>query len=728
MPLDVVYGEPRNRPVTLLLAENLKNVADTGTIYLGYPVLATADERVYVDALLVSLEHGLVAFQVADALPNSDSEWRAYVEDQDRLYSVLESHLGRHDSLRRGRHLAFDLRTITVFAGDIAAPDNIVDQPGSHYCSVPDVKALVESFPPLEEAVMRALQGALQRVTTIKPRKRRSGVAQPDSRGAKLKEIERGIANLDRWQKQAAIETPNGPQRIRGLAGSGKTVVLALKAAYLHAQHPEWRIAVSFQSRALYQQFEDLITRFTFEHSSDKPDFERLLLLHAWGAYNRDGVYKTIARHMGAPFRDFRYANATYGRDAAFQGVCRELLDISSQSEDSPLFDAVLIDEAQDLPPEFFQLVYRFTEDPKRIVWAFDELQNLSDAAMPATDELFGRTDSGESLVSLADAPGEPRRDVILPICYRNSPWALATAHALGFGIYRKDGLVQHFDDTHLWEQIGYHVVGGRLQEGRKVQLERSPNSYPPYFTDLLKPDDAVVLKTFATQQEQDSWIAQQIVTNLQQDELDYDDILIVLPSAYTSKNRASRLGRALARNGISSHLAGVGSSVDELFVTDSIALAHIYRAKGNEAPVVYVVDAQYGASDINAVTARNTLFTAITRSRAWVRITGWGSAMDEIADEVRRVQLENFELKFTIPTAKQREKLRRIHRERSDAEVERLRRATQSLTELLEDFDKGDLDLDDLSPTLRRQLTRLLTAERSEGANAEDDYDGVDG
>jgi superfamily I DNA and RNA helicase len=69
-----------------------------------------------------------------------------------------------------------------------------------------------------------------------------------------LKDIERNIANLDQWQKAAAIESPEGLQCIRGLAGSGKTIVLALKAAYRHSQKPEWRIAVAFHSRALYQQ------------------------------------------------------------------------------------------------------------------------------------------------------------------------------------------------------------------------------------------------------------------------------------------------------------------------------------------------------------------------------------------------------------------------------------------------------------------------------------------
>ena len=62
--------------------------------------------------------------------------------------------------------------------------------------------------------------------------------------------------------RKAAFEIPEGPQRIRGLAGSGKTVVLALKAAYLHSQHPDWNIAVTFYTRSLSQQYKDMITNF----------------------------------------------------------------------------------------------------------------------------------------------------------------------------------------------------------------------------------------------------------------------------------------------------------------------------------------------------------------------------------------------------------------------------------------------------------------------------------
>ncbi|MEV7152934.1 hypothetical protein AB0O05_41310 [Streptomyces sp. NPDC093084] len=42
MALQVVYGESRDRIRASLLAEQLREVTDEGTLYLGYPVLATA--------------------------------------------------------------------------------------------------------------------------------------------------------------------------------------------------------------------------------------------------------------------------------------------------------------------------------------------------------------------------------------------------------------------------------------------------------------------------------------------------------------------------------------------------------------------------------------------------------------------------------------------------------------------------------------------------------------
>ena len=115
-PLDVIYGESRDRTTARLLADRLtKGQVSEGTVYLGYPVLATADVRAVVDALLVSRAHGLVAFLLAGSLPQNDDDWAGYIDAQDRLYAVLESDLRKHDGLRAGRRLALTIQTVTVF-------------------------------------------------------------------------------------------------------------------------------------------------------------------------------------------------------------------------------------------------------------------------------------------------------------------------------------------------------------------------------------------------------------------------------------------------------------------------------------------------------------------------------------------------------------------------------------------------------------------------------------
>ncbi|MFE5589186.1 hypothetical protein [Streptomyces sp. NPDC056549] len=68
-------------------------MADEGTVYLGYPVLATAEETVEVDALMVSQAHGLVAFLLPESVPQDGAGWAEAQARQDRLYDVLDSTL-----------------------------------------------------------------------------------------------------------------------------------------------------------------------------------------------------------------------------------------------------------------------------------------------------------------------------------------------------------------------------------------------------------------------------------------------------------------------------------------------------------------------------------------------------------------------------------------------------------------------------------------------------------
>lgn len=705
--LDIAYGSVAQRPQVQQLVEALRRLPVTGTLYIGYPVLRIGDEQVPSDALLTTQEHGVVLFDLAPLrTPGADrTQWLAETtERQDDRYRALYNKLLANRELTNRRDLAFKVNVVTFLP-------TIDDDYTFEATDADHVAGYVATLPPIGEDLFRRLNAAIQRTRNIKPVRRRENVKNENSRAGVLKRIEAEIANLDQWQKAGAIEFPNAPQRIRGLAGSGKTIVLALKAAYLHATNPDWRIGVTFQSRALYQQFEDLIRRFSYDTIDDEPDWTKLQVLHAWGGRADAAVYRNIAVSHGKEPRDYATAKRLWGSNA-FEGACAELLEAITSNGATPqtMYEALLIDEAQDFPISFFRLVYAVTEQHKRIIWAYDELQNLGEYAMAPPAELFGLDENGQPRVELRNEENSPKQDIVLPVCYRNTPWALTIAHALGFGIYRPQGLVQMFAETQLWRDVGYEVQDGELELGHHVALKRNTNASPSYFAALLQPEDAVVCAAFNRPLDEARWIANEIRRGIDEDELLPRDFLIILPNVVTAKSESSIIMKALDAVGIRSHLAGVNSSRDVLFMDDSVAMTQIYRAKGNEAPMVFVSNAGYCLDGFALGRKRNTLFTAITRSNAWVRITGTGEQMSQLIAEIESVKRHHYRLDFGYPTAEQIQHLQVIHRDRDDKELEKIGKNLDSFKAVLEDLQSGNMLLEQLPPETRK-LVDALTA-----------------
>lgn len=697
MGVDIIRGAIKNAEATeqLISAFNAvsANMHLEGTLYLGYPLSATSESVISVDALLLCREKGLVAFVFGRQGQNEE-------EAQDVLYYQLNNTLSKYEGLRRKRQVAVSPVVITFFPeGSVpAAPDDYI------YCDCAGLQESLEDLPEFDQARYTALCEALQKISSMKPKKKRLGIIGESSYGGIIKKIEAEIANLDEWQKKAAFEIPGGPQRIRGLAGSGKTVVLALKAAYLHIQYPDWTIAVTFYTRALSQQYIQMITNFCYEYTGEQPNWERLQILHSWGTASEPGIYSEVAREKGVIPKTYSNARNQYGSNHAFEGICQELLKLRGQTE---IYDAILIDEAQDMPSSFFRLCYHAAKEPKRIVFAYDELQSLNSATMPNIEEMFGVDSQGNPLVSLVNIEGEPRQDIVLPICYRNTPWALSLAHALGFGVYREDGVVQLFEDLNLWDSIGYKVVGGELQYGEFVQLQRKENSYPSYFSQLLKPEDAIKVNSFNTVLEEYQWVAEQIYNDINNNELDPDDILVIFPDSYYSKNQYSAFSSFLDQRGIDSILAGVSTDRNTFRIENCITCSSIYRAKGNEAPMVYIVNAEYCADGEELITLRNILFTAITRSRAWVRICGIAPGMDIIKKESESCMSNKYNLNFRILTKDELRHKRAIYRDRTENEKKKLKELNLALKKITESLVTGEFEIDSL-PELNKLINTV--------------------
>lgn len=707
--INYVNGAVQNANAVNALRTSITRISDkyTGTVYFGFALSEIDNEKIIIDVLIVTKEKGILAIKFSTGNKNSDSE------QSDKVYILLRNLLMKSKRLRDKRDLAIDINSIIVTLDTTEAGDGII--------SIDRFNEYFGNLDEFNDEYYEALNEALDKIVSAKPKKLRSNIHKEGSYGSIIKNIERQIANLDEWQKEAAYEIPDRPQRIRGLAGSGKTIVLALKAAYLHFNYPDEDIAVTFYSRSLYEQFKKLINEFYMQYSDGvRADFSKIHLLHAWGSKSELGLYSFVADKLNQQVYSYNEAIMKYGSADAFKGICKELLNNMSvcSPENMRLFDHILIDEAQDLPSEFFKIAIRLFKDQnkKRLVFAYDELQTLNQNTMPSLDEMFGVDSEGNSIVEIGnESENEPKTDIVLPICYRNTKWALSIAHALGFGVYRenvKQPLVQFFEDLDVWKKIGYRVAGGNLDYGKEVTLVRDKS--PEYFETLLTSSDAVqVHEPFATKEQEYAWIVNQIKKNIEEDELEPDDILVIFPNAWEAKNHYAAFRKVLIAAGISSIMPSVNVDRDTFSQTGSITCTHIYRAKGNEKPMVYLADAEYGCLQSEIVQARNVLFTAITRSRAWIRISGIGNGMDRIKKEIEKCQRNDYALKINIPPKEEIRALNLLNKGNKNEEqkIKKVENAADALIEALRDSGINTSDI----PQINDLIDLLSKKKRTE-------------
>lgn len=709
--ITTIRGTTRKPVASQRLADFFSAREDlTGTLYLGYPVIGTPEGAYPIDAIWINETRGIILFNLIEGRDLGD-----YEEWQDDSANKLESKLRNHRSLMKGRNLLISVTPIT-FAP--LAPSHVLLNEGAILANETNLADCINSIPVDSQAYAETV-AVIQSISTIRKGVKRRILTTENSRGARLKQLEDSIANLDNLQGRAVIETVNGVQRIRGLAGSGKTIILALKAAYLHAQHPEWKIAVTFHTRALKGQFRRLINTFFIEQTNEEPDWNQLQILNSWGApgsTERNGVYYSYCQRAGTPYFDLIGAKTQFAQGNEFQGVCERALAESATDFD-PLYDAILVDEAQDFSPAFLKICYRLLTPSKRLVYAYDELQNLGSSSLPPPEDIFGNATDGSPLVSFnKQVVGQPQQDIVLEKCYRNSSPVLATAHALGFGIYRNipvnmtTGLIQMFDQSALWLDVGYKTLSGKLEDGHLVSLGRTLESSPKFLEEHSDIDDLIQFSSFSSVEEQNEWVANAIKYNLDNEDLSPNDIIVINPDPISTKNAVGPIRKQLFNSGVQTHLAGVDTSPDVFFddAGASVAFTGIYRAKGNEAGMVYIINAQHCYTSWGSLArVRNQLFTAITRSKAWVRVLGVGPNMDKLVEEFERVKAHKFQLNFRYPTVEERTHLNIVNRDKDEKVI---REGANKIDHLIKDMQAGRVFLEDLPMEQVEMLRSLLS------------------
>lgn len=618
-----------------------------GELYLGYPIYIDeiANRRVCVDMALVS-KIGVYIFNILTE-PVTD-----YGEIQDDIYARVEAKFKKQNFLFKKRKLVFDFFAVTYTTTSMKEED---DYPLVHNIEemmnfIDDTKEDKEFSEDLYGKILSGIQEAYG----INIHRERKEVKE-GTKAFAISQMAKQIEKYDSRQMEAILSDTTGIQRIRGMAGSGKTIVLARKAVELHTAHPDWTIVVTYSTRSLRDQLESLIGRFyAAKNDGAKYNEEKLKIMQSWGSAMSRGVYYEVCLRHGISPMNVREAKAKYGNSSnLFSKMCGELL--KSIKEFQKMYDCILIDEAQDFDKNYLQLCLKILDKNQRLVYAYDELQKLNEEAMPNPEQIFGRNID---------------HDTPLTVCYRNQGNAIVTAHAIGMGLYRKEGLLQLPGSTSVWEAIGY-VSDTPIVEGKEVTLYRTKETSP----ELLKVESDEIIKFLSFESAKDMYteLLGMIKNDLEMEQLLPRDIMIIDMDTFAYGNNRLYLSSLKTRlnNTVESdmdneddsemydfsfHTAGAANPED-FFRDDSVVYSSVRRAKGNETYMIYIVNAQKCVNSLKRRSDRNGLFTAITRSKGWVKVLGYGEDMETLKQEFEEIKKHQFKLYFDEYPDKEKQK-----------------------------------------------------------------------
>lgn len=654
--------------------------SDNSMLYYNFPIYRGDIDADIVKAqlMLISSKYGILYFTCLNERRNlSDKE----IKSAEDLYANIYSRVSKDSLLRNGRDkLKIKINSCVI----ICNIEKYYSQEGDYiYSSIYNLDSVLSNNlldKELDEEELRHLFSCVDCTKMLVPKKERKILDSDDkSKAFLLNEIQNSEAVFDYEQKQVAFVNIEGPQRVRGLAGSGKTIILTMKAAFYHLQYPEDEIVYTYYTKSLYGMIKNLIERYYRNFSDNhEPNWNKIHILHGWGGASLHGVYYQACLENG--IRPINYSEAIGHSISPFDYVCSDIL----KQNINPVYDLTLIDEGQDFPVHFYQLCYRLSKN-KKIVWAYDDFQNIFDVKIQDEKEMFGKNDKGEYYVDFSQMV-HPYRDVVLHTCYRNPRNVLIYAFSLGLGVYNEK-VLQRLSDNSQWESLGFKVENGDCSVvGSEMTISRPEENSPACLSSSY--GYTVKIHTFDNLKSECKFVAKSIEDDIQKEKLRPDDICVICLDGKYIEDYFEILSSILLNHGIRSfnHINASYSNTE--FIHEGyVTLSTLNKAKGNEAGMVYVMGVDRVFNNPNDVIERNRLFTAITRTKGWCILTGEKN-IEQCIHEMQKLKEAKMKLCFKQPSEVSTKTIENVSKQNKDS-LDELAKLVSKLEESGMPFDK---------------------------------------
>jgi hypothetical protein len=421
--------------------------------------------------------------------------------------------------------------------------------------------------------------------------------------GAYIDEVQSQEKYLSAEQKELVHLRVGGfPRLIRGVAGSGKTVVLAeLAARFLHRHYPEEpvRIGITCFNRALVPFLTQKIAVAWRGHGrTEEIPAGALMVTHLNGLL-------WLLKEQGWPitYIPVKVVADTLARARAYRNQLATFARTQPERYHALCFDALFVDEAQDFAPEEIALLLDLLKPhpetgEKTLVLCYDDAQNLYGRSRPVWRELGINVAIGD-------------RSRVMRHCHRNSRQTVDLAFNVLLGTQAPPDLRVH---TRQYADLAYLREHNLITESAdRIQVLFAPR-------DDLPP----TVQTFPIRHAEWNWVVDQVAHLLEDEAVRPEDILLLAHQPrspefdldYLERHLHSRLPAQPLH-----YVYGAGANKDSyLFAPGKLTLATVFSAKGYDAPIVFLLGA-----DLFPYTkeGRAAFYVAATRAKLRLFVTG---------------------------------------------------------------------------------------------------------
>ncbi len=408
-------------------------------------------------------------------------------------------------------------------------------------------------------------------------------------------------ALTEQQQRLASQSWADGPRLVRGVAGSGKTAVLATQVAKMverrKSQPSDLFATGSRRERILVVCYNRTLVPFIHERI-------QLAYLQRTGAQLPSGfvVVQTINQFYSALDR-LEMISFIGPKDVEDPGERARtyLTELKSKGVlvEEQRYHAVVVDEGQDLHEDEYRVLLEFTdrgadESPRMFVF-YDDAQNLFDRKRPVWSalglEVRGRT-------------------AVMEECFRNTRQIIEPAFNVLLGT--------HAANPNLVRMREYADVAGLRARGL---VESHGRHYEVKFA--ARNGDVVRITRSRSAAHEADLVAARAAELLSSDGLMPHDLLILTWTRQRAEELARRIAWEVGESMV--RLVSATSQKDSLAVQQgTIAVSTVNSVKGYDAPCVLMVS---GNEFSDSKKGRATFYVGCTRAREWLEVSSWGES-----------------------------------------------------------------------------------------------------